>query len=182
MTSKIEQRVGDATEPFDYTTDAELFSSKFSRRGRQPLTYRRFVSAAEAIRFAIEDLPAQFLVGTYLDVGEIEACQCGNSPAVCEFALPAGAKGGCARMNARSLSETVVFSKPFLLKGVDRILPAGDYRVVTDEELIEGISFPAYRRVSTMIFVPAASRGKSIEMVSIDPRDLRIALDQDTAR
>ncbi len=85
-------------------------------------------------------------------------------------------------MNARSLSETVVFSKPFLLKGVDRILPAGDYRVVTDEELIEGISFPAYRRVSTMIFVPAASRGKSIEMVSIDPRDLRIALDQDTAR
>jgi hypothetical protein len=44
-------------------------------------------------------------------------------------------------MNARSLSEAVVFSKPFLLKGGDRILPAGDYRVVTDEELIEGIPF-----------------------------------------
>ena len=41
-------------------------------------------------------------------------------------------------MIARTLSKTVVFSKPFLLKGVDRILPAGDYRVVTDEELIEG--------------------------------------------
>jgi hypothetical protein len=38
-------------------------------------------------------------------------------------------------MIARTLSKTVVFSKPFLLKGVDRILPAGDYRVVTDEEL-----------------------------------------------
>lgn len=85
-------------------------------------------------------------------------------------------------MNARSLSETVVFSKPFLLKGVDRVLPAGDYRVVTDEELIEGISFQAYRRVSTMIFVPAAAPERSMEMVSIDPRDLRIALDQDTAR
>ena len=47
-----------------------LFSSKCSRRGRLPLIYRRFVSAAEAIRFAIEDLPAQFLVGTYLDVGD----------------------------------------------------------------------------------------------------------------
>ncbi len=47
-------------------------------------------------------------------------------------------------MIARTLSKTVVFSKPFLLKGVDRILPAGDYRVVTDEELIEGLSFPAY--------------------------------------
>ena len=45
-------------------------------------------------------------------------------------------------MIARTLSKTVVFSKPFLLKG--RILPAGDYRVVTDEELIEGLSFPAY--------------------------------------
>jgi hypothetical protein len=85
-------------------------------------------------------------------------------------------------MTARSLSETVVFNKPFLLKGVDRILPAGDYRVVTDEELIEGISFPAYRRVSTMIFVPAASHGTAIEMVTIDPLDLRIALDQDAAR
>jgi len=58
-------------------------------------------------------------------------------------------------MIARSLNKTVVFSKPFLLKGVDRTLPPGDYRVVTDEELVEGISFPVYRRVSTMIFVPA---------------------------
>ena|SRR5579872_1532235 len=70
MTSKIAHDVDKATEPFDYTTDAELFSSTLSRRGRQPLKYRRFVSAAEAIRFAIEDLPAQFLVGTYLDVGD----------------------------------------------------------------------------------------------------------------
>jgi hypothetical protein len=77
-------------------------------------------------------------------------------------------------------NETVVFSKPFLLKGVDRILPAGSYRVVTDEELIEGISFPAYRRVSTMIFVPG-EHGGSIEMLAIDPLDLRIALDKDTA-
>ena len=70
MMSKVEHRVGNPAEPFDYTTDAELFSSKFSRRGRQPIKYRRFVSAAEAIRFAIEDLPAQSLAGTYLDVGD----------------------------------------------------------------------------------------------------------------
>ena len=71
MTSDSEHGIDSTVELFDYTPDAELFSSKFSRRGRQPLTYRRFVSAAEAIRFAIEDLPAQFLVGTYLDVGEL---------------------------------------------------------------------------------------------------------------
>ena len=85
-------------------------------------------------------------------------------------------------MIERSLSKTVTFSKPFLLKGVDRMLPAGDYRVVTDEELIEGLSFLVYRRVSTMIFVPAQShRTSSIEMVTIDPLDLRAAQDRDAA-
>jgi hypothetical protein len=84
-------------------------------------------------------------------------------------------------MIARALNKTVVFSKPFLLKGVDRMLPAGDYRVVTDEKLIEGLSFPVYRRVSTMIFVPATQGASAIEMVTIDPLDLRGALDRDAA-
>ena len=57
-------------------------------------------------------------------------------------------------MTTRTTTKTVTFAHPFLLKGIDRILPAGDYRVVTDEELIGGVSFPVYRRVSTMIFVP----------------------------
>lgn len=83
-------------------------------------------------------------------------------------------------MSARSLGKTVTFNKPFLLKGVDRLLPAGDYRVVTDEELIEGLSFSVYRRVATMIFVPAQShRASSVEMVSIDPLDLKAAQDRD---
>jgi hypothetical protein len=46
------------------------------------------------------------------------------------------------------------------------LLPPGDYRVVTDEELIEGLSFPAYHRISTVIFVPAQS-GSAVEMVTI---------------
>jgi hypothetical protein len=32
-----------------------------------------------------------------------------------------------------------------LLQGIDRVLPAGDYRVVTDEELTEELSLPVYR-------------------------------------
>jgi hypothetical protein len=83
-------------------------------------------------------------------------------------------------MIARSLSKTVVFNRAFLLKGIDRMLPAGAYRVVTDEELIEGISFPVYRRVATMMFVPAPL-GSSIEMVTIDPMDLQAALERDPA-
>ena len=84
-------------------------------------------------------------------------------------------------MIARSLSKTVTFNRPFLLKGVDRMLPAGAYRVVTDEELIEGISFPIYRRVATMIFAPAPHGASSIEMVTIDPLDLQAALERDLA-
>jgi hypothetical protein len=58
----------DSDESFDYGMSAELFSSKASNGRRQPLSYRRFAQAAEAIRFAIEDLPPQSLVGTYLEV------------------------------------------------------------------------------------------------------------------
>ena len=60
-------------------------------------------------------------------------------------------------MTMRTSSKTVTFRRPFRLKGVDRMLPPADYRVVTDEELIEGVSFAAYRRIATMIFVPAPS-------------------------
>jgi hypothetical protein len=83
-------------------------------------------------------------------------------------------------MTRRTNSKTVAFAHPFLLKGVDRVLDAGDYRVVTDEELIEQLSFPVYGRVATMIFVPADSQNaSSVEMVPIDPHDLAEAQDGD---
>jgi hypothetical protein len=63
-------------------------------------------------------------------------------------------------------------------EGVDRLLPAANYRVVTDEELIEELSFPVYRRVSTMIFVPGESPS-SVEMVGIDTQDLQAAQERD---
>jgi hypothetical protein len=81
-------------------------------------------------------------------------------------------------MTTRSHSKSVVFSHSFELKGVDRILPPGEYRIVTDEELIEELSFPVYRRVSTMIFVPAKS-ASSVEMVAIDPQELQAAQERD---
>jgi len=81
-------------------------------------------------------------------------------------------------VTTRTTNQTVTFHHPFYLKGVDRLLPPADYRVTTDEELIDGLSFPAYRRVSTAIFVPAEA-GSAVEMVPIDPLDLQAAQDQD---
>ena len=83
-------------------------------------------------------------------------------------------------MIARTREKMVSFAKPFVLAGVDHALPAGEYRVKTDEELIEGISFPVYRRVATMIVVPAQTPG-AIEMIAIDPAVLQAALDRDAA-
>ena len=81
-------------------------------------------------------------------------------------------------MTRRATTKNVSFHRPFCLKGVDRELPPGDYRVVTEEELIEGLSFSAYHRVSTAIFVPAPS-GSAVEMVTIEPADLETAQARD---
>ena len=76
-------------------------------------------------------------------------------------------------MTTRSRRETLTFRQPFRIKGIDRLLAAGEYEVVTDEEMIEGLSFPCYRRVATMIMVPGAPpRHSSMEMVSISSIDL----------
>ena len=81
-------------------------------------------------------------------------------------------------MTTRTTTKSVTFHRPFYLKGIDRLLPPADYRVATNEELIDGLSFAAYRRVSTVIFVPAES-GSAVEMVAVDPLDLQTAQDQD---
>lgn len=77
-------------------------------------------------------------------------------------------------MTIRTHRTTSAFVRPFRLKGIDRVLPPGTYEVITDEELVEGLSFPVYRRVSTMMVVPG-STPSSVEMVTIDPLDLKAA-------
>ena len=51
---------------FDYTAPAELFAV----HGRTGLRYRRFSNSAEAIRYAVEKLPAVALPAASLQVGD----------------------------------------------------------------------------------------------------------------
>ncbi len=55
---------------FDYDAPAELFMAKRKGGARQPLGYRRFATAAEAIRFAIEDFPAVRTLGAWMQIGD----------------------------------------------------------------------------------------------------------------
>jgi hypothetical protein len=56
-----------AVTPFDYAAAAELFAGP---RGRSVFTYKRFESAAEALRFAIEEAPAQAMLTACLQIDE----------------------------------------------------------------------------------------------------------------
>lgn len=55
---------------FDYGADAELFTNKSNWSRRAPVGYKRFTRAADAIRFAIECLPANALASAWLEVGD----------------------------------------------------------------------------------------------------------------
>src|SRR5215208_3007172 len=55
---------------FDYDSAAELFPTRSWRSRRSPYGYKRFDRAAEAIRFAMEELPPELLLGAHLEVDE----------------------------------------------------------------------------------------------------------------
>lgn len=83
-------------------------------------------------------------------------------------------------MTLRTIRKTVTFTRPFSLSGIETVQPAGTYEVETDEELLEGVSFPAYRRVATTIFLPPQPGSMVFaEMATIDPLDLEAAQERD---
>ena len=85
-------------------------------------------------------------------------------------------------MMSRTSNKIVTFTRPFVLGGYDEVLPAGDYNVETEEELLEGVSFPAYHRISTLIHLHAKpGRAGLTQTLTIDPNELEAALKRDQA-
>jgi hypothetical protein len=83
-------------------------------------------------------------------------------------------------VNSRTTRSTVTFAHPFRIAGYEDELPAGDYEVVVDEDLLEGLSFEAYRRTASFLMIEGQAGGRGqAEMRPIDPRDLDAALARD---
>lgn len=62
-------------------------------------------------------------------------------------------------MLTRSTRSMVTFSNDFTIGDSQREFPAGTYEIVVEEELIQGLSFEAYRRTGT--YLMARGRGSN---------------------
>lgn len=83
-------------------------------------------------------------------------------------------------MSTRTTRFIVRFSSPFLLRGLETRQPPGTYRIEQDEELIDGLSRVAYRRVATFLHLPAVdAQSLTSQVVQIDPTELDAALEKD---
>lgn len=83
-------------------------------------------------------------------------------------------------MTRRSVDSVVTFEQAFIINAQTERMPAGAYRLTIEEELIEGLSFAAYHRTSTILEVPAigtVSASKQYMQVAAD--DLDAALQRD---
>lgn len=85
-------------------------------------------------------------------------------------------------MTTRTTKRTVTFARPFTLGESSEEFPAGRYAIETDEELVEGISFPAYLRTATIMQLVEPHRAGITEVFRIDPRELEAALIADGAQ
>jgi hypothetical protein len=56
-------------DKFDFSAPAELFPSR-NRKVASKVKYRRFDKAADAVRFAVEDLPEPLLLGATIQIGD----------------------------------------------------------------------------------------------------------------
>jgi hypothetical protein len=82
-------------------------------------------------------------------------------------------------MTTRSTSRTVTFRRPFILGGFDAVQAAGTYVIDVEEEMVENLSFPAFRRLATQIQI---STGGVTEHRFINPVELDEALMRDAAQ
>lgn len=86
-------------------------------------------------------------------------------------------------MTDRTTASDITFAHPFVLTSLAQPLEAGTYRLFTEEERIEELSFIAYRRTSSRLEIPAISVRTAVrQSIQVDPIELEAALARDARR
>src|SRR5450759_2383685 len=99
---------------FSYNTAAELFPAAIRKKKRAGFAYRRFDTAAAAVQFAIEELPADSLNGAYLQVDEARFDQSGIRTLYesQDFPLPRACQRKCRRRVIPRIKRPALGSSP----------------------------------------------------------------------
>jgi len=83
-------------------------------------------------------------------------------------------------MTQRVTHQSIAFTHPVRLVGVDGLVPSGSYDIETIEEQIESLSTMVWRRVSTSILLPAPHiSARAMQLTLIDPANLAAAIELD---
>ena len=80
-------------------------------------------------------------------------------------------------MPNRFTPSLIHFDHPFQCPGSDQFYPPGDYKIIREDEAIEGISWMAYRCKSMCIDIP--SKGKT-ERHIVTQDELSAMVERDT--
>ncbi|MHA3916730.1 hypothetical protein [Halovulum sp. GXIMD14793] len=84
-------------------------------------------------------------------------------------------------MLTRSTRSKVTFSNDFTIGDSQRRFPAGTYETVVEEELLQGLSFEAYRRTATYLIVRGRGRNAgqtTMQLTTIEDLEHAIACDR----
>jgi hypothetical protein len=86
-------------------------------------------------------------------------------------------------MDNKTSESNVVFRNRFSLGAAVSDLPPGTYRVTKEHELIEGISYPAFRTTSLLIEIPSiGTLSMTKQFIAVTERELGAALDLDARK
>ena len=79
-------------------------------------------------------------------------------------------------MTMRTTKSAVTFVQPFRLGAFGEQLPLGHYPTETDDELLDGMSFPAYQRTATIMQLTLDPQRPSVtEIAMVDPQQFEEA-------
>ena len=83
-------------------------------------------------------------------------------------------------MSTRSSTSVVEFKHPFVVPGSPEQFPPGRYEVLVEEELLEGLSFAAYRETGAYLMIYGRGQNSGpTEMRLISSAYLTMALKRD---